>query len=166
MDDLRRPLDGNSHPTLGCDPKSLHNGFSCLVTHLSPLRFLIEVPVMSRSKHDLTNWFGFPSDEPVHETVPLCMGPNVVMERNETMKCNKQGCNKVPDKPLINGECTEKWRSAVWGKGTGDGKMYDWTSARKYNCTTAEWIASHNMHTHESVIAASWMCNNTHVLWA
>lgn len=49
MDDFRRPLDRNSYSTLGCDPNSLHNGFSCLVSHLSPLHFLIEPPVMSRS---------------------------------------------------------------------------------------------------------------------
>lgn len=49
MDDFRRPQDGNGHPALGCNPKSQHNGFSCLVSHLSPLRFLIEPPVMSRS---------------------------------------------------------------------------------------------------------------------
>lgn len=49
MDDFRRPPDGNGRPTLGCNPKSLHNGFSCLVSHLSPLCFLIELPVMSRS---------------------------------------------------------------------------------------------------------------------
>lgn len=49
MDDFRRPLDRNSNLTLGRDPKSLHNGFSCLVSHLSSLRFLIEPPVMSRS---------------------------------------------------------------------------------------------------------------------
>ena len=53
MDDFRRPLDGNNHLTLGFDPKSLHNSFSCLVSHLSPFRFLIEPPVMSRSN---TTW--------------------------------------------------------------------------------------------------------------
>lgn len=53
MDDFRRPLDRNGHPVLGCDPKSLHNGFSCLVSHLSPLRLLIEPPVMSWSN---TTW--------------------------------------------------------------------------------------------------------------
>lgn len=59
-------------------------------------------------KHDLTNWSGFPSDEPCHETVPLYVGPNVVTERSEMKKCNKQRCNKDPDRLLINSARTEK----------------------------------------------------------
>lgn len=39
MDDFRRPLDGNSCPTLGCDPK-ISSGFSSIVSHLDLLRFL------------------------------------------------------------------------------------------------------------------------------
>lgn len=49
MDDFRRPLDGNGCWTLGCDPRSRHNGFDCLVSHLSPLSLLIKSAVMTRS---------------------------------------------------------------------------------------------------------------------
>lgn len=65
-------------------------------------------------KPELTNWFGFPSDEPLHETIPLYVGPNVITERNEMKKRNNQRCNKVPGRPVINRQHIEKWLWTVW----------------------------------------------------
>lgn len=108
MDGFRRPVDQNSHPTLGWVPKSLRNGFSCLVSHLSPFRLRTKPSVMSWSN---VTW---QIDLDLHlinafmKQVPrLHVCQNFVTEGTELRKRNKQRFNKNPNKPLVSWEDTE-----------------------------------------------------------
>lgn len=118
-------------------------------------------------KHDLTNWFGFASDESVHETVPLYMEPNVVTERNEMKKCNKQRCNNVPDKPLINRQWTENWMWTVWFKGTDDPILAAVLKKQTfYKYATELWASVQHKHTAAVWITSYWysytcICNHS-----